>query len=63
MKPPLLCFIAEQDEVIPPVHAERLFAAWGGAKRRVLLGGAGHNTTDAAAGFWPVVQAFLAEQR
>lgn len=63
MKQPLLCFIAERDDVIPPEHAERLFAAWGGPKRRVLLGGAGHNTTDGAAGFWPAVQTFLAEQR
>jgi uncharacterized protein len=62
MKQPLLCFIAERDDVIPPEHAERLFAAWSGPKRRVLLGGAGHNTTDGTAGFWPAVQAFLAEQ-
>ena len=59
MKPPLLCFIAERDDVIPPEHAERLFAAWGGPKRRILLGGASHNTTDSAAGFWPSVQEFL----
>jgi len=62
MKQPLLCFIAERDDVIPPDHAEKLFAAWAGPKRRVLLGGAGHNTTDGTAGFWPAVQAFLAEQ-
>lgn len=63
MKQPLLCFIAERDEVIPPEHAERLYAAWAGPKRRVLLGGAGHNTTDGAAGFWPAVRTFLEEQR
>ena len=59
MKPPLLCFIAERDDVIPPEHAERLFAAWAGPKRKVLLGGAGHNTTDSAQGFWPAVREFL----
>jgi len=59
MKQPLLCFIAERDDVIPPEHAERLFAAWAGPKRRVLLGGAGHNTTDSAQGFWPSVRDFL----
>jgi len=59
MKQPLLCLIAERDEVIPPEHAERLFAAWAGPKRRVLLGGAGHNTTDSASGFWPAVREFL----
>ena len=63
LKQPLLCLIAERDEVIPPVHAERLFAAWGGPKRKVLLGGAGHNTTDNAANFWPAVRGFLEEQR
>jgi len=59
MKRPLLCFIAERDDVIPPEHAERLFAAWAGPKRRVLLQGAGHNTTHDAAGFWPAVRDFL----
>ena len=59
MSQPLLCFIAERDDVIPPEHAERLFAAWAGPKRRVLLGGAGHNTTDSATGFWPAVREFL----
>ena len=59
MKPPLLCFIAERDDVIPPEHAERLFDAWAGPKRRVLLGGAGHNTTDSATGFWSAVREFL----
>ncbi|HTN29034.1 MAG TPA: alpha/beta fold hydrolase [Burkholderiales bacterium] len=59
MKQPLLCLIAERDDVIPPEHAERLFAAWAGPKRRVLLGGAGHNTTDSAQGFWPSVRDFL----
>jgi len=59
MSQPLLCFIAERDDVIPPEHAERLFAAWAGPKRKVLLGGAGHNTTDGMAGFWPAVREFL----
>jgi pimeloyl-ACP methyl ester carboxylesterase len=59
MSQPLLCFIAERDDVIPPEHAERLFAAWAGPKRKVLLGGAGHNTTDGAQGFWPAVREFL----
>lgn len=60
MKQPLLCFIAERDEVIPPEHAERLFAAWAGPKRRVLLQGSAHNTTYDATPFWPAVREFLA---
>jgi len=59
LKQPLLCLIAERDEVIPPQHAERLFAAWAGPKRKVLLGAVGHNGTDGAAGFWPAVRDLL----
>jgi dipeptidyl aminopeptidase/acylaminoacyl peptidase len=60
LRAPLLCLIAERDEVIPPVHGERLYEAWGGPKRKLLLAGAGHNDTDMAPGFWPEVRAFLA---
>ncbi len=63
MKQPLLCFIADRDEVIPPVHAERLFEAWGGPKRKVRLAGAGHNETDDMPAFWPTLRGFLEEQR
>ena len=56
---PLLCFIAARDEVVPPVHSERLFEAWGGPKLRVLLEGATHNTTDEAVQFWHEIRRFL----
>lgn len=59
LRTPLLCIIAEHDEVIPPAHAERLYAAWGGSKRRVLLAGASHNAADAAPRFWPSIREFL----
>lgn len=62
LKQPLLCLIAERDEIIPPVHGERLFDAWGGAKRKVMLRQASHNTTDAHPLFWPSVREFLAQQ-
>jgi pimeloyl-ACP methyl ester carboxylesterase len=58
-KAPLLCLVAQSDEVIPPAHAERLFAAWGGPKRKVVLAGAQHNSTDAHPDFWPSIRAFL----
>lgn len=58
---PLLCFIGGRDEVIPPRHGERLYAAWGGPKRRHLVAGAGHNDVDISPGFWPEVRAFLAQ--
>ncbi len=62
MKQPLLCLIAERDEVIPAVHGERLFDAWGGAKRKVNLQEAGHNSTDAPPLFWPAIRDFLAQK-
>ncbi len=60
LRTPLLCLIAERDEIIPPAHAERLYAAWGGPRKRVILGGANHNSTDGNSGFWPPIRAFLA---
>ncbi len=62
LKMPLLCLIAERDEVIPPVHGERLFEAWGGPKRKVLLRDAGHNTTDSHPLFWREIRDFLVAQ-
>ena len=62
LKQPLLCLIAERDEVVPPVHAERLFAAWGGPKRKVVLPEAGHNSTDAQPAFWSSIREFMAQQ-
>ena len=59
LKAPLLCLISERDEIIPPVHAERLFDAWGGAKRKVMLQEAGHNSSDAHPMFWPAIRGFL----
>jgi len=56
---PLLCIAAERDSVIPAAHARRLYEAWGGPKRWILLDGAGHNSTDGAAAFWPGIAAFL----
>jgi pimeloyl-ACP methyl ester carboxylesterase len=56
---PLLCLAAERDEVIPVVHAKRLFGAWAGPKRWVELAGAGHNSTDGAPQFWDAIRSFL----
>lgn len=62
LRQPLLCLIAARDEVIPPIHAERLFEAWGGPKRKLLLQDAGHNTTDDHPLFWPAIREFLARK-
>ena len=62
LKQPLLCLIADRDEVIPPAHGERLFDAWGGPKRKVLLEEAGHNSIDAHPLFWTSIREFLAQK-
>lgn len=56
---PLLCIAAGRDEVIPVVHARRLFEAWGGPKRWIEIENAGHNSTDGAPVFWQSITAFL----
>lgn len=58
LRMPLLCVIAERDEVIPPVHGERLFAAWGGPKQKLVLPGALHNDGDGPE-VWKAVRQFL----
>jgi len=58
LRVPLLCVIAERDAVIPPVHAERLFEAWGGPKQKLILPGAGHNDGDGPV-LWNAVGRFL----
>jgi len=55
---PLLCVIAERDDVIPPVHGERLYDAWEGHKQELLLPGAGHNDGDGP-DVWTMVRHFL----
>jgi len=62
LKQPLLCLIAEHDEVIPPAHGERLCDAWGGNRKKVLLREAGHNTTDAHPVFWTSIREFLVQK-
>lgn len=59
IRAPLLCVIAGRDDVIPPAHAERLFGAWGGEKRKLVLASSLHNDTDGAPQFWPAVRGFL----
>jgi pimeloyl-ACP methyl ester carboxylesterase len=62
MKAPLLCIVASHDEIIPAQHARRLHEVWGGPKQWVGLEGAGHNSTDNAANYWPSIQRFLTEK-
>jgi hypothetical protein len=59
LRQPLLCVVAGRDSIIPPEHAERLYAAWGGEKSKLVLRGAGHNGTDDDPAFWPAIGKFL----
>jgi uncharacterized protein len=56
---PLLCLVAERDEVIPVVHSKRLYDAWKGPKRWAELRGAGHNSTDDTPELWQAIREFL----
>ena len=57
----MLCLIAGEDELIPPVHAERLYEAWKGPKRKLVLAGAPHGDPDSAPGFWNAIKLFVSE--
>ena len=62
IKAPLLCLVAQSDEIIPVSHSKRLYDAWGGPKRWVDLEGAGHNSTDDAPAFWRAIGEFLGKR-
>ena len=60
---PMLCLVAGRDQIIPPVHAARLYAAWGGPKRWVEFPGADHNGIAAEPGYWRAIADFRASMR
>lgn len=60
IRTPMLCLVAGSDQIIPPVHAARLHAAWGGPRRWVEFSGADHNDIAAEPGYWPAIADFLA---
>lgn len=56
---PLLALLAGSDRVIPPLHGERLIAAWRGPKREVRIAGAAHNDIQESGEYWKSIRAFL----
>jgi len=60
IRTPMLCLVAGADQIVPPSHAARLYAAWSGPKRWVEFPGADHNDIAAEPGYWPAIAAFLA---
>ena len=56
---PLLAIVGGRDAIIPPAHSQRLYEAWGGAKRWVDLPDSDHNDLSSAPRFWPAIDGFL----
>jgi len=56
---PALMIAAERDDVIPPVHTERLAKAWAGPVETHLLSGMAHNNIEQSAGYYSLINAFL----
>lgn len=61
IRAPLLAIAGGRDGIVPPAHSRRLVEAWGGPKRLVEIGGAGHNDLFGAPQFWPAIDGFLRE--
>lgn len=62
---PVAVVIAEQDEIIPFAHSERLYESITAPKQRWVLAGAGHNTWPAEAyhAWWGEVMEFVMQSQ
>ena len=58
---PALMLIADRDTIIPLRHSEALYAAWGGPKHWMRLGGTGHINILEHPESWPAIATFLRE--
>ncbi|MET0988918.1 MAG: alpha/beta hydrolase [Steroidobacteraceae bacterium] len=56
---PALLLAAERDEIVPPVHAERLSQAWAGPHRLHVLTNVGHNDVEQDARYYVLINEFL----
>jgi pimeloyl-ACP methyl ester carboxylesterase len=56
---PGLILTAGDDRVIPRKHSDALYAVWGGAKTKVEIPGADHNSIDAYPAYWSAIADFL----
>lgn len=58
---PTLIIVAEHDRIVPPVHSDRLAAAFApGLVKRVAIEGADHNDLSGRRSYWGEVGRFLA---
>ncbi len=60
---PLLCLVAEGNNVIPPTHSRRLFETWGTAAKSWRLLSADHDSISARPEYWREIEAFLDQLR
>jgi fermentation-respiration switch protein FrsA (DUF1100 family) len=60
---PALILAAEHDDVVPAVHAQKLFQAWAGPKQIHVLAQTGHNDIETHADYYRLVNEFLATVR
>ena len=59
IKVPLLAIAGDRDAVVPIERSRRLFEAWGGPKRWVVIPGANHDDLGGQRPFWEAIRAFL----
>lgn len=62
IKVPALILGAQHDRVIPPVHAQRLAAAWAGETTFSVLQGVGHNDIEQHPDYFTSINRFLLSQ-
>lgn len=56
---PLLALAGENDTRIPPAHAQRLAAKWGGKVTLHIVAGGEHDYLGRRPDFWPTIEFFL----
>jgi pimeloyl-ACP methyl ester carboxylesterase len=61
MKTPALILAAQDDDVIPPAHAQKLFAAWAGPKSIHILENVGHNDIEKNEQYYRLLNQFITE--
>ena len=59
IRAPLLAIAGAHDAVIPLGHSRRLYDAWGGPKRWVVIPGVDHEDLGRQRAFWEPIRAFL----
>ncbi len=60
---PALILAADRDNVVPAMHAQKLFQAWAGPKQIHVLAQTGHNDIETHADYYRLINEFLATVR